>query len=220
MIDLFKAYGKYAFTGLVVLILGLLIVERSCKDPYESKEYLKLKGQFTEYKATVEEAEEKRAEEEVASESKVRALLEENEKLEKEKDKILEGSMELNEEIEKNQEELRILREEEETIENVKAQNIILEANFNKAIADRDEERAARLKSDKQNENFKLSLKEKDKTIAGLHTSLDNERALRIKCEGLVEEGEKGRTWQKIELVVTRGFAVYGILSAGKAVFK
>lgn len=220
MIDTLKPYLKIGFVALIVIILGSLIIERSCKNPYESKEYLKLKGRFEEYKTEVEEADKEREKKEVAAESEIRTLLEDNETLEKEKDKILEGSMELNEEIEKNIEELRILKEEEETIENVKAQNIILQENFDKAITDRNKEKSARIKSDKQNENFELSLKEKDKIIAGLRTSLANEKRLRIKGEGLVEEGEKGRVWQKLELVVTRGFAVYGIFSVGKAVLK
>lgn len=220
MNDMLKAYGKYAFAALVILFLGSLVIERSCRNPHESKEYLQLKGQFEQYKMTVEEADKVRIEARAKEEAEIKEILAENEELEREKREILEGSLELNEDIEKKNEEIRKLREEEESIENLKKQNILLESNFKSAIADRDREKAARLNVEEQKRKLQLAYDKKDGIIAGLEKSLANEKKLRLLGESIIKEGEKGRPWHTIELVITRGFAVYGLFSAGKAVFK
>lgn len=223
----FKPYFKIIVMAAVIFLLGKILIERSCKPGYETKEYLELKGQLERHKAQIQEEQEIKNKAFQEAQKLVMDLKKRNEKLEKEKKEALEKQTIINEDLRLADQKLQDLRKKEkelkdskDIIENLRAQNRELERKFSLAISDTQEEKKARAAAEAQIQNLNLEISKKDFVIASLEDSIRKRDKIIKQFEGLVEKGERGSFWSKAESIVVYGFAVYGALDAGSKVFK
>jgi len=212
---------------LAAAIIIIALLTSSCKDGRESKDYFKLKGEFSVYKSAAEKRAEELEESDAVTKKKNVELRDEIDELEISKGRILAESAGRNKKIFEQELELTALQEKESWIQddkklilNLRLQISTLESNFSLAIKDRDKEKEARKTADKQILKLEAIIVLRDETIGKLRPALAAERVARLAAEDVIATGEKNTVFFKIGKFVGNGFKLYGIFSAGKEIVR